>query len=140
VNRSLRQPLGVWRHVYLTLAVLAVALKVMIPPGFMPGAPSNDLPFAIVLCTGEGAITVQAGGTLSGHGDQDHAPAKGPHGSPCAFAGHGFSTPPPAMHDVGQAQFVAHQPLIPSPAPRFTPGAGLSGPPLPARGPPSLLI
>ncbi|MDD3838623.1 MAG: DUF2946 family protein [Phenylobacterium sp.] len=140
MTRSARQSLGAWRHVCLTLAMLAVALKVMIPPGFMAGGPSNDLPFTIVLCTAQGAVTVQAGDALPGHGDQDQAPAKSPHDSPCAFAGHGLGAPPPTLHDVGRAQFVAYQPLAPSTPPSLAPGRGLAGPPLPARGPPSLLI
>ncbi|MDD3838621.1 MAG: hypothetical protein WCY15_01895 [Phenylobacterium sp.] len=138
--RRARQPLGLSRHVFLTLAALAVALKVMIPPGFMAAAPSNDLPFAIVLCTGQGAITVDAGQVLPGHEGRDQAPAKGVHDSPCAFAGHGVGAGLPALHKVERAQFVAYLPLAPTTPPSLAPGRGLAGPPLPARGPPSLLI
>ena len=138
--RRARQPLGAWRHVFLTLAALAIALKVLIPPGFMAAAPSNDLPFAIVLCTGQGAVTVQAGQALPGHGEQDPAPAKGTHDSPCAFSGHGLGAAPPMTRETGRAQFVAYQVLAPSAPPGLAPGRGLAGPPLPARGPPSLLL
>jgi len=140
VFRSTRQTIGLWRHVYLTLAALAIALKVMIPPGFMAAAQSNGLPFAIVLCTSQGAVTVQAAEALPHHGDQDQAPAKSAHDSPCAFAGHGLGAPPPALHDVGRAEFVVYQPTVPQTAIGLAPGRGLSGPPLPARGPPSQLI
>lgn len=139
--RALRHSPGLLRHVHLTLAALAVALKVMIPPGFMAGTLANDLPFPIVLCTAQGAVTVETGDALpGGHGRSDQAPAKGAHHSPCAFAGHGLGAPPPTGHKVGLAQFVAYQPLVPSAPPSLAPGWGLAGPPLPARGPPSLLI
>lgn len=141
MTHSARQLPRVWRHVYLTLAALAVALKVMIPPGFMPGTPSNDLPFAIVLCTAQGAVTVESGGALPGeHGGSGEAPTKSAHDSPCAFAGHGVGAPLPDLHEVGQAQFVTYQALFPSLSPDLAPDRGLAGPPLPARGPPVLLI
>ena len=38
--------------VFTLCAFLALALKIAIPAGFMTKAPTNDLPFAIVLCTG----------------------------------------------------------------------------------------
>jgi hypothetical protein len=59
----------------LTLATLAIALKILIPPGFMAGPPTNNLPFALVLCTGQGAMVVAPGDALPSHGDQDKAPA-----------------------------------------------------------------
>ncbi|MGH1557409.1 hypothetical protein ACRAWD_05400 [Caulobacter segnis] len=37
------------------LATLAIALRIMLPAGYMPGQGSgNTLPFALVLCTGDG--------------------------------------------------------------------------------------
>ncbi len=91
--RSIRQPNSAWRHVSITLAVLALALKIIIPPGFMPAAATADtLPFALVLCTGQGAVTVQAGQALP-VGDKP-APLKPAHESPCAFAGQALATPP----------------------------------------------
>lgn len=59
----------------MTLATLAIALKILIPPGFMAGPPTNNLPFALVLCTGQGAMVVAPGDALPSHGDQDKAPA-----------------------------------------------------------------
>jgi hypothetical protein len=139
VIRNTRQPTGPWRQVLLTLAILAVALKVLIPPGFMAAAPSNDLPFAIVLCTAQGALTIGPGESLPAHGKSDQ-PAKSSHDSPCVFAGHGLGAPPPTPADLGPAEFVAYRAPVASTPPGLAPGRGLTGPPLPARGPPSLLI
>lgn len=138
--RNSRQPIGLWRHVYLTLAALAIAVKVMVPPGFMAAASSQDPAFALVLCTDKGAVTIQADDASQRHGQRDHAPAKTAHDSPCAFAGHGLGAPPPALHDTGRAEFVAYQPPVLQTAIGLAPGRGLAGPPLPARGPPSQLI
>ena len=137
--QSAHQLPGVWRHVCLTLAALAVALKVLIPPGFMVGTPSNDLPFAIVLCTAQGAVTVEAGDALPSHGESREE-QKGAHTSPCVFSGHALGALFLELYDSGHAQFAAYKPLFPSARPSLAPGRGLAGPPLPARGPPSLLI
>lgn len=130
----------VWRHVYLTLATLAILMKVAIPPGFMAAAPSNTAPFAIVLCTGQGAMTIQPGEALPGHDEQDKAPAKSNHDMPCAFAGHGLGAPPPNLIDTDTVEFIAYVYRPHAAAVDVAPGRGLTGPPLPARGPPALLI
>lgn len=132
--------LGLWRHVYLTLATLAIALKILIPPGFMAGPPTNNLPFALVLCTGQGAMVVAPGDALPSHGDQDKAPASNPHDSPCVFAGHGLGAPPPSLIDAVVVEFVAYEYRPQAAVADLAPGRGLTGPPLPARGPPALLI
>ena len=138
--RSARQSTGFLRHVCLTLATLAIALKVLIPPGFMTGPPTNNLPFALVLCTGQGAMVVAPGDALPGHGDQDKAPASNSHDSPCVFAGHGLGAPPPSLIDAGVVEFVAYEYRPQAAVADLAPGRGLTGPPLPARGPPALLI
>jgi len=131
---------GVWRQVCLTLAMLAVALKILIPPGFMAGGPTNDLPFQIYLCTAQGGVAVPSGDALAHPDETDKAPAEAAHDSPCAFTGHALGAPPPSVADAPATAFVAYRPLIPSIAPDLIPGRGLTGPPLPARGPPALLI
>lgn len=134
-----RQPASPWRHVFWTLAALALALKVLIPPGFMAAA-SNDLPFAIVLCTSQGAVTVAPGEALPDDVGQHEAPGAGAHDAPCLFAGHAAAAPPPAAGDLALAAAFSYAAAV-SPTPEgLAPGRGLTGPPLPARGPPSLLI
>jgi hypothetical protein len=131
---------GALRHVCLTLAMLAVALKVLIPAGFMVASPSTaSAGFPLVLCTGHGAVAVEAADLALGAGKK--TPAEKPaHDAPCAFAGHAAAAPPPAPYPVEAAAFA------PTPAPQpqmlrrdLAPGRGLAAPPLPARGPPILL-
>ncbi|WP_332772775.1 hypothetical protein [Phenylobacterium sp.] len=122
------------RGIFLMLAALAVALKVMIPAGFMTRTATNDLPFALVLCTDQGAVKVELQ-TAPDHGDVAD------HDSPCAFAGHTTAAPAPSPIATGVVEFVAYRRhLAPSAPVDLTPGRGLAAPPLPARGPPSLVI
>ncbi|PHY22442.1 hypothetical protein CSW59_01250 [Caulobacter sp. BP25] len=125
----------------MTLAALAVALKVMIPAGFMTAPDSrNGLPFALVLCTGDGAKLVQPGEALAGHQDKSGGADNSAHDTPCPFAGHGAGAPPPSAVTVAKVAFVAYAPIAPSRVTHLAPGRGLAAPPLPARGPPSQLI
>lgn len=127
------------RGAFLALAILALALKVMVPAGFMTTAqPTNGLPFTLVLCTGQGPLVVESGDVLNPH---DKAPVDKPaHDTPCPFAGHGAAAPPPSALVVAKVEFVAYRPVAPTRIVHLAPGRGLAAPPLPARGPPSLLI
>ena len=123
---------GPLRSMLLTLAVLAVAIRVLIPSGFMVRAEA-DGGFPLIICTGQGEMVVAA--TLLG--DPHKAPADSDrHDSPCAFAGHGVAAEPPVITDVRPVVFTAFTPLAPSLHRDLTPGRGLAAPPLPARGPP----
>ena len=129
-----------WRGICLTLAVLAVAFKVLVPAGFMAAAPTNDLPFPLVLCTGQGALVVAPGDVLPGHEEQGTDGKAAPH-NPCLFAGHGVGAPAPNLLDASRVEFITYAASSPvTPAFTLAPGRGLAAPPLPARGPPSLLI
>jgi hypothetical protein len=124
----------------MVLAVLAVGLKVLTPPGFMVAAPTNDLPFAIVICTGNGPLSLEPGQSLADHGGKEQAPGGKIHESPCAFAGLAAAAEPPSALNVAPVQFVAYRAVQIRPVASVAPGRGLAAPPLPARGPPSLLI
>ena len=129
-----------WRHVFLTLAALTLALKVLVPTGMMVSTqPRNELPIAIVLCTAQGAISIEPGAPLSKHGDHDQGD-EAKHDAPCVFAGHGVGAEATAAGDIGRAEFAAYAAVAPVPAQAVSPGRGVSGPPLPARGPPAQLI
>ena len=132
--RAARQSTGLMRHVWLTMATLAIALKIIIPPGFMAGPPTSDLPFALVLCTAQGAMIA----TDTGDHDTDKAPASAD--APCLFAGLAAAPPPPVLTDAGAIEFVAYDFRPQTVAPDLTPGRGRPAPPLPARGPPTQLI
>jgi hypothetical protein len=124
----------------MTLAILAVAVRVAVPAGFMIAPPSNDLPFPIVLCTGNGMVSVEPGGALSGHEGKDKAPGQDAHDNPCVFTGHGVAAAPPTVAEAPAPVFVDYAPQLPATASGLIPGRGLTGPPLPARGPPERLI
>jgi hypothetical protein len=118
------------------LAALAVALKVLVPAGFMAAAHSAA-GFPLVLCTDHGAVTIDAA-DLAGGKTGKRTPADKPgHDGPCVFAGHGAAAPAPSGFSVAAVEFVAYRAAQPSFARRdLAPGRGLAAPPLPARGPP----
>lgn len=129
-----------WRHVSLTLATLALALKVLVPAGMMVSSePRNELPIPIVLCTAQGAVSIEPGAPLSQHGDHEQG-EKAKHDAPCVFAGHSVGATPPGFGDIGRVEFAAYAATAPARAPAVSPGRGVSGPPLPPRGPPAQLI
>lgn len=128
---------GAWCHVFLTLAVLGLALKVLIPAGFMPG-PLRGAGVPLVLCTGHGAVAIDAADIA---GKKSPADKHAPNAPPCAFAGHGAAATTPDLTPVGVA-VRPPEPVLAAPLPMdgLTPGRGLAAPPPPPRGPPSLLI
>ena len=125
----------------MMLAALALAIKVMVPAGFMTAPPSADeLAFTLVLCTAQGAVTVQADDLApQTHDDQDPGKSAA-HDSPCAFAGHGAGAPPPNLLDARAVEFIAYRAPASVQVVHRAPGRGLAAPPLPARGPPTLSI
>ena len=62
------------------------------------------------------------------------------HDAPCMFAGHGVGAEATTAGDIGRAEFAAYAAVAPAPTQAVSPGRGVSGPPLPARGPPAQLI
>ncbi|WP_374345427.1 hypothetical protein [Phenylobacterium sp.] len=120
---------GAW----LIAALLAVALRVLVPQGYMADH-RNDLPFALVICTAQGAVALDASKL-----PQPNAPAHGAHKpAPCAFAGLGAAPPLASAAPPAPARFVVvAAPRLHSTAVR--PGQGLAAPPPPATGPPLLI-
>ena len=129
---------GPARAAFLVLAFLALALKAAIPAGFMAAAPTNDLPFAIVLCTGQGMVSLEPGQGLGDH-EKHPAPSGKAHDSPCAFAGHGAPALAPLAFGMEAAPYAVHAAPALAAAVDLAPGRGLSAPPPPARAPPALI-
>jgi hypothetical protein len=118
-----------FRRLRLGLAVLAlaaVALKVLIPSGFMVAQTRGSFP--LVICTGHGPLN------LSGRPDPIHG-KKSTSDAPCAFSGH-VATTPPTSFVVSAAVGPAY--LAPAIDRRgdLAPGRGLAAPPPPSQGPP----
>lgn len=128
------------RDAFVVLATLAIALKIMIPAGYMPGMePRNGLPFALVLCTGDGAKMVEPGQSLAGH-KGDAQDKKAAHDGACPFAAQGAAAPPPAVATTDAVQRIAYLSPPALTARTIIPGRGLAAPPPPPTGPPAVLI
>ena len=129
--RRAQAPAG-WRAMAMALATLAIALRILLPAGFMLQTSGRDLP-GLVICTGQGAMTLAADGTLQS--DTEDGSAANTETHPCAFSSAvvGFTAP----LAVGVALSL---PLSsPVTAPRLMtqrPGLGLAAPPPPTTGPP----
>jgi len=108
------------------LALLAVALKVLIPSGFMVAQTSGGFP--LVICTGHGPLD------LSGAGDPLHG-KKSSNEAPCAFSGHAATTPPPSLLITAATGLFYLAPAIDRRG-DLVPGRGLAAPPPPSQGPP----
>lgn len=124
-----RHPLAL-RAAFLTLALLALVVKVAVPAGFMVAAPGSGAGFPLVICTGHGPMTVHPGGEKGG--EKVHSDA------PCAFAGHAVSAAPPIGAPIGGSLAYAAVEADPAGV-RLAPGLGLAAPPPPSQAPPAVL-
>lgn len=120
------------RGIALTLLALALAVRLLVPAGWMPAQGQG---FAITLCTGAGAVEawVDADGKL---GKRPAAPDSG-NGKHCAFAGLGAPLPGPMAEPA--APFAPAVTISPPPALTAAVGRGLAAPPPPATGPPATI-
>ena len=121
-----------FRNLAAALIVLALALRVIIPSGFMP---SSERGFALTICTGMDTQTVWMDKSGKLH-KEDPSKGKSVEHQPCAFAGAAMAA------DFLAADFqIALAPValaVPVFAKReVSVGAGLAAPPPPAIGPPS---
>jgi hypothetical protein len=76
------------------LLVPALALRVLVPQGFMPGTGAGDAP-TMQMCHGAGPLPAATQPVPDG---DDRAPGQGQHHeSPCVFAAAGTAAPPPVV-------------------------------------------
>ncbi|HEY5410865.1 MAG TPA: DUF2946 family protein [Caulobacteraceae bacterium] len=113
------------------LALVALFIQTLIPPGFMLAASSGGAP-AMVICTGHGPLA------LTEPGDHQLPPQKQKASGACAFAGHGAAPILPAPPAPIAIQWAAAAPAAAKTRPSVFIGRGLAAPP-PARAPPSFL-
>jgi hypothetical protein len=120
----------------LTLAALALFVRLLFPSGFMLSPDRTALP-TIVICTGQGAMTLTLGAdghpVEAGKGDGHRSDNKTSH--PCTFAAATVSAVAPVLVAVLIPQRLAQVAV----APLLTtqrPGLGLAAPPPPTTGPP----
>lgn len=111
----------------LTLALFALVFKAMLPPGFMLSADEGQR-IVVTLCGGGETVLDLNGGS------PDHAPAGGGPQCPFAFTSAPVLSPPevaapvPLLLAIDRAE---------APFNDFAARAVSTGPPLPARGPPT---
>jgi hypothetical protein len=120
------------RALFAALALLVLAMRVLIPAGFMPTSTAHGV--IITLCTGQGAINVVVDRDVSpGHPADRDTSMDGQH---CAFAG---GTAAPLLPDILPfAALPAWQTAFGPIAFALRTGwiARLAAPPPPASGPP----
>lgn len=117
-----------WRQAGTILALFAFALKALVPAGYMI-APER---FTVVLCGTMGAKTV----TFDTHGDEAPAPHDtAQQDAHCVFAA--LSAPALAAESAAIAAPRARYAASAAPPFYVRPAAPPTGPPLPARGPPT---
>jgi hypothetical protein len=117
------------REVFLSLALVALTMQVLVPPGYMVGGHDGG-PARIVICTGHGPV--EAAVDLGGKSTPSHGKSSD---APCAFAAHAA---PANLAPADPAIAIAWTPLETvraTPSDQVTIGRGLAAPP-PARGPP----
>lgn len=121
------------RTIAAALIVLAMAVRVIVPSGFMPSAERG---FALVVCTGTDTQTVWLDKAGKLH-KEDPSKGKSVERQPCAFASVvSLAARPMAPTSTALAPVQWAHPLFPSR--EFTIGTGLAAPPPPAIGPPLL--
>ena len=132
-------------RLFLTLVVMALAVRALVPSGWMVAPGADGIP-RLALCSGTGVMDLKAGaaadatmdqampGMHHGAGGHDNAPSHPDH--PCAFSGAALASNLPAVD--------LPNPLVPiaAPAPRLRSlsvavGRGLAAPPPPQTGPPA---
>jgi hypothetical protein len=123
-----------FRNFASALILLALAVRVVIPSGWMPSAERG---FALTICTGMDTQTVWMDKSGKLH-KEDPAKGKSVEHQPCAFAGAAMASdlpsanlhlpmPPVALPIVA---FATHEVAV---------GTGLAAPPPPAIGPPAYI-
>jgi len=138
------------RHLATLILACALAVRLLVPAGFMVGETASGAP-ALILCPGQSvpdsppsampgmhhgmAHIMPDGRLMSGHDteQQNHDPGTD---RPCAFAAVGLAVdmpvPPPLVAPAPPPAFAALLGQAPG-----APGHGLAAPPPPSTGPPA---
>jgi hypothetical protein len=136
-----------FKRVLLACALLAMAVKALIPAGFMLAPGQQDQLIAVVICTGNGSQTLymDQDGELHDDGAGTNTKAPDPHEGdanndhPCTFAGHSAV----ALAEFSPAKIDVHFTHLAMQAVAYVqdqvPGRGLAAPPPPATASPNLI-
>jgi hypothetical protein len=113
-----------WTHVLLTLALIAVGVRIAAPPGFM-FAPQSGL--SLVICTGHGPLRLGE--------PHPSGPKSAKDGGPCLFATTG-AAPPAAPERLVKSGEIAPVRIAASVASDLVDTRNANAVPPPARAPP----
>jgi len=120
-----------WRNVALTLTILALALKVLVPPGFMMA--DAGAPFPITICTGHGPLILASGDAKAPKAPTHKTDA------PCTGAGNVTPPNPTLVTGLGEPYLWTAPILGAGSVLDIVPGRGLAAPPPPSHAPPNRL-
>jgi hypothetical protein len=133
-----------FRGLTVALIACALAMRMLVPSGFMLTPTANGALPTITICTSQGAMTMALPASMdpaaatgqSSHDDGSHDQGKAPD-HPCAFAAASAAVDLAAiLHPIAPAGAgTSDTPLLPAFA---RPGLGLAAPPPPKTGPPIL--
>ncbi len=128
------------RTIALALLACALALRLLIPAGWMPVADAQG--FHLTLCSGAGPLEIPPARPMAGmahHGahHHDHHHDQGIPDHPCAFAGLGLALAEPVLPAIALIAPVIEAPVAIIPT-AVAIGRGLAAPPPPPTGPPAL--
>lgn len=123
-----------WPGVLRALVLLAFVARALVPPGFMLA--SADAQVKVVVCSAHGTIEVYYDPDTGAFSNEKAAAKKPSGGEPrCAFAAFAQFVPPTTSLDVLVDTTAAPAQTMPA---FVIPGRGLSAPPPPQTGPPTL--
>ncbi len=122
----------------LVLAAMALLLRLAFPTGFMLSPSRAELP-TIVICTGQGAMTVTLGDNgKPAQAGESHKSDAGKTSHPCTFAAATVAALAPALVAILTPQPLAQVVVAPLWVTQ-RPGLGLAAPPPLPTGPPTSL-
>jgi hypothetical protein len=117
----------------MTLTMLALALKVLVPQGFMLSERGAGIP--LVICTGHGPLVLSD----DGHGGSKD-PARKKSDAPCMGAGNVTPVAPSTLAAVSVSIVPVADRLPGDMALDLIPGRGLAAPPPQSHAPPAVSI
>lgn len=126
----------------LFLACMAIAVRVFVPQGYMVAPDAHSGSFPIVLCTSQGAQTINIDATGHLIRSPSKTPSDHPGGQksdhPCAFSGFGvaYAAETPVLVAMADWRWIDQAIGVEA---QTTPGRGLAAPPPPPTGPPLLI-
>jgi hypothetical protein len=119
----------------LAFVILALAIRMVVPAGWMPSFADGRA--MITICTGAGMVEawVDADGKIH----KENPAKKGAGDQPCAFAGLGGAADAPKFETASLALPFAPQLIHKNSPTAVAIGLGLAAPPPPATAPPALI-